>query len=172
MIADLDIAAIFNATLGASHKTVLLGGGDEPVYFPSVEGRESVILYTRDYVRSVLHELAHWSLAGEKGRSLLDYGCKYNPPPRTLREQQGFFLAELKVQALEKRYCDILDIDFCVSSDAFGIDCTHFAIEVESQASNLDLFSLPKLSGAVAIMLKNIPFYLDCSKKIEYDALH
>lgn len=169
MIADLDIADIFNTTLGSSYNTVLLGGSDEPFYFPSVEGSKSVILYTRDYVRSALHELAHWSIAGEEGRNLIDYGCEYNPPPRTVTEQQDFFLAELKVQALEKIYCDILHLDFCVSSDAFGFDSTNFSIEVESLASSSNIISLTELSYAVAIMLQNLSSYLDYPKKIPYD---
>tara|TARA_A100001037_G_C15007793_1_gene570212 strand:- start:539 stop:1021 length:483 start_codon:yes stop_codon:yes gene_type:complete len=134
MITDKDIAQSFNEMIGLKYDVKLVGGGDEPRYLPSAEGSISKIIYTQNYIRSALHELAHWALAGQARRALDDYGYWYESPPRPRAQQEKFFSAELRVQALEKIYCDILGVRFSVSSDNVGTDCSEFSNRVANLA--------------------------------------
>ena len=132
---DRSIAGLFNVRLGPKYATLLIGGAEEPLYLPAAPGRSRALLrYTRDYARSALHELAHWSLAGPQRRELVDYGYWYRPPPRSKAEQARFFAAELRVQALECLFCEVCGVVFHVSADNIGADTSGFASRVETAA--------------------------------------
>ncbi|MFT6909180.1 MAG: elongation factor P hydroxylase, partial [Oleiphilaceae bacterium] len=60
---------IFNRIFSVNENTLLISGGDEPIYLP-VSEIENVnkIISTRDYFSSALHEVSHWCLAGVERR--------------------------------------------------------------------------------------------------------
>lgn len=112
------IVAIFNGLFVSSLQTCLCGGGDEPIYLPA-GATEPLhrIVFTRDYVASALHEIAHWCVAGPARRLLPDFGYWYNPDGRTVAQQQEFERAEVKPQALEWIFSSACGISFRVSAD-------------------------------------------------------
>ena len=63
-----EIVERFHDTFRASENTVLRGGFHEPLYVPSVDEGPDEIRFTCDWVRSALHEIAHWCLAGRARR--------------------------------------------------------------------------------------------------------
>ena len=65
------IAEIFNECFGIKEATFLVGGAREPFYEP---GNLAHIHFREDFVRSALHEVAHWCVAGERRHQLPDYG--------------------------------------------------------------------------------------------------
>jgi elongation factor P hydroxylase len=134
MITDRTIAGVFNSAMGASHSTMIIGGASEPLYLPRQGRDRAIVRYTRDYARSALHELAHWALAGNRRRELVDYGYWYVPPPRSVEDQAAFFAAELRVQALESLFCRACGLDFRVSTDNIGVDAGNFAEDVQATA--------------------------------------
>ncbi len=127
-----DLQTIFNQCFGHSHSTLLVGDADEPVYIPKGLSNAAqhvkpniavyththhVIYYRQDFYRSALHEIAHWCIAGENRRQLLDFGYWYAPDGRTQAQQQAFQQAEIKPQALEYAFCLASDTKFRVSVD-------------------------------------------------------
>lgn len=115
-LTDREIAGCFNSGLGRRHRVRLIGGADEPVYLAAADGW-SVIRYTRDYPASVLHELAHWCVAGRERRCVDDYGYWYVPPPRSPAQQSAFERVEIEAQALECRFAAACGLPFLVSVD-------------------------------------------------------
>ena len=109
-----------NSDVLSPYCTRLIGGYREPFYKAPVEGMPAEIRFTCDYERSALHELAHWCIAGEQRRKLDDFGYWYEPDGRTLSQQHLFFNVEIRPQAIEKHFCDALEIYFEVSADNLG----------------------------------------------------
>ena len=109
-----DLEALFAQTFAAQYNTVLCGGAEEPLYQPGAPHR---IVYTRDYFRSALHEVAHWCVAGEKRRQLPDYGYWYAPDGRDAAQQRAFEQVEVRPQALELLFCEACGHPFSVSLD-------------------------------------------------------
>ncbi len=55
----------FHFLFEAPYRTRLCGGAEEPLYRPAgAEGGHHSIIFTRDYLSSALHEIAHWCIAG------------------------------------------------------------------------------------------------------------
>ena len=111
------------------HSTCLRGGASEPFYrAPKIVSshqeqtcwRQAVIEFRKDYPRSALHELAHWCIAGPERRMQDDYGYWYVPDGRTKAQQKMFFQVEIKPQALEQIFCEILGIPFEACVDNLG----------------------------------------------------
>jgi elongation factor P hydroxylase len=112
-----EIAGRFNARLGRVMHTRVVGGAVEPLYLPAIGSRPAQIRYTRDHAQSVLHELAHWCLAGPERRLRQDYGYWYQAPPRSACQQARFFRAEVPVQALELLLARACGVPFHFSID-------------------------------------------------------
>ena len=93
---------------------MLVGGASEPFYVP---GQPNQVLFRADYVRSALHEVAHWCVAGRRRRGLPDYGYWYTPDGRSAERQAAFFLVEAKPQAIESLFCEALNVAFAPSVD-------------------------------------------------------
>ena len=112
---------VFNQTFADSALTVLEFGGNEPVYFPAGcaenPGPLHRILFAHGFVSSALHEIAHWCIAGEKRRQLVDYGYWYFPDGRNKSDQKKFELVEAKPQALEWHLSVVCGVKFHVSFD-------------------------------------------------------
>jgi elongation factor P hydroxylase len=147
VIDDRAIAGRINAYIRSRYGTLILGGAREPLYQPPVGRSRAIIRYTRDYAQSVLHEVAHWCLAGDERRLLEDYGYWYDPPPRSRQQQAAFFAAEERVQALESLFAAACGLRFHVSVDQPGTEAGDFAASVRDRAAR---WSLEGLKGRAA----------------------
>ena len=110
---------IFAACFANECRTVLEGGGDEPLYVPS-PGPDTIphrIVYRADYFASALHEVAHWCLAGAERRTQEDYGYWYAPDGRSAEQQAEFERVEARPQALEWIFSDACRFPFNLSAD-------------------------------------------------------
>ncbi|KAF0807504.1 hypothetical protein A167_02931 [Alcanivorax sp. S71-1-4] len=114
-----DLEWLFAQVFLAAYDTRLEGGAAEPVYLPGAPHR---ILYTRDYFRSALHEVAHWCVAGAERRHREDYGYWYAPDGRDAAQQASFLHVEVAPQALELLFCAACGHDFRVSLDNLNGD--------------------------------------------------
>lgn len=132
------IAALFNREFFVSHRTVMAGGGAEPLYIPATDTQPARVIFTRDYPASALHEAAHWCLVGARRRQQRDYGYWYVPGPRSIEQRRAFFAAELEVQALEATFAAVAGVDFVVSADDFDAppaELEQFASLVQQRAA-------------------------------------
>ena len=109
-----EVVATFNQVFQDPEGTVLVAGASEPFYLP---GQPSQVFFRADYVRSALHEVAHWCVAGRRRRGLPDYGYWYTPDGRSNERQAAFFSVEAKPQAIESLFCDALSLAFTPSVD-------------------------------------------------------
>lgn len=109
-----DLEGLFRQVFHAEFDTLLCGGGEEPVYLAGPPAR---IVYTRDYFRSALHEVAHWCVAGPARRTQDDYGYWYAPDGRDAAQQRLFEQVEVVPQALELLFCAACGHGFRVSVD-------------------------------------------------------
>ncbi|RUO31325.1 elongation factor P hydroxylase [Aliidiomarina sanyensis] len=115
---------LFNSCFQDSEQTVLIGGATEPLYAPNSNRYPyHRIFFAHDYVRSSLHEIAHWMLAGKVRRHLLDYGYWYAPDGRTPSQQAAFEAVEVQPQAMEWILSLAAGVAFEVSLDNLSGDC-------------------------------------------------
>ncbi|PKM05055.1 MAG: elongation factor P hydroxylase [Gammaproteobacteria bacterium HGW-Gammaproteobacteria-6] len=132
-----DLIQLFAGCFAADFNTELVGGAAEPEYLPaSPSYPRHRILFTRDYYRSALHEIAHWCVAGEARRQLPDFGYWYAPDGRTAVQQAAFEQVEVKPQALEWLFCVAAGHPFRVSTDNLrgeATDAGPFAQAVQQQ---------------------------------------
>lgn len=97
-----DLIAIFNNCFALSHNTHLVKGDEEPIYLPADEQRSyHAIFFAHGFFSSALHECAHWLIAGEARRKLVDFGYWYAPDGRNAEQQVLFQQVEVKPQAME-----------------------------------------------------------------------
>ena len=111
------LTRLFNHEFAVSDTTELIGGAAEPYYEPGSPHR---IYFRADYVRSALHEVAHWCVAGRRRRRLSDYGYWYSPDGRDAAQHQAFFAVEARPQAIERCFCEAIGIPFSPSVDNVG----------------------------------------------------
>ena len=101
-----------------SHLNVTLVRGDfEPEYFPATITTPARIQFAHGFFNSALHEISHWSIAGDKRRLLADLGYWYAPDGRTAEQQALFEQVEIKPQAIEWLYSKAFGRKFRVSLD-------------------------------------------------------
>lgn len=113
-----NLIVVFNDLFEQSEKTILVGFAEEPIYLPCDENSAlNRIFFTRDYFASALHEIAHWCIASEARRKLVDYGYWYYPEGRNAEQQVLFEQAEVKPQALECVFSMAAGSRFIVSQD-------------------------------------------------------
>lgn len=128
-VPPLQIEAVFHSCF---RQIQLIGGAQEPLYIPPLEGGGSARLYYReDFAASALHEIAHWCIASDGRRQLVDFGYDYLPPPRTVDQQLDFFRLELKTQTLESIFAFAANVPFQVSADNLETSPKAFACQVE-----------------------------------------
>ena len=156
MIAWLD--AVSQQIL-ADYNTRILSGFAEPFYRAAVGNAPAEIRFTHDYERSALHELAHWCIAGHARRLQDDYGYWYVPDGRDAGQQQRFFQVEIRPQALEKHFCQALDLPFEVSADNLDnadiSELSEFRRAVDCQYITYATLGLPQRAAAIASLLAN-----------------
>lgn len=129
-----DLIRLFNATFEATENTVLVRGDGEPLYLPADENHpQNRIVFAHGFFASALHEIAHWCIAGERRRQLVDYGYWYRPDGRNAREQQEFERVESKPQAIERAFSKSCGKSFEISIDNLSgvtVDRTAFEARV------------------------------------------
>lgn len=143
-----DLIKIFNGLFEQNEATILIGGSDEPMYLPADQDNpHSRVIFTRDYFASALHEIAHWCLAGDERRKLVDYGYWYFPEGRTAEQQIMFENAEVKPQALECIFSEAAGSKFIISRDCFseGHGCAEtFTKKIAEQVQQFLQYGLPE----------------------------
>lgn len=131
---------VFNACFAQSQNTRLIGGAAEPVYQPARHPGKHLLFYREDFFASALHEVAHWCIAGEARRQLLDFGYWYAPEGRDRVQQRAFEAVEVKPQAMEWFFAKACGYRFQVSVDNLDPetgavpDTSHFRLRVLQQA--------------------------------------
>jgi elongation factor P hydroxylase len=162
MIVSADIERVFNNGLGSRYNTVLRGGAGEPFYCaPDEWGGAATIWYRADYIRSALHELAHWCVAGRARRRQDDYGYWYEPDGRSGDQQQRFFDVEAHPQSLERLFCEALGTPFDVSVDNLNGACDEAEIHafrrvVAQTSKSLIAHGLPQRTATLLEALKKL----------------
>lgn len=113
-----DLIDLFNDCFFAKYNTKLVKGTDEPLYLPADENQpHSSLIFAHGYFASALHECAHWLIAGENRRKLVDFGYWYVPDGRSSAEQELFQSVEVKPQAMEWILSKAAGSPFFVSID-------------------------------------------------------
>ena len=92
-------------------------GEFEPEYFPASTNSPARIQFAHGFFNSALHEISHWTIAGDKRRLLPDLGYWYAPDGRTREQQALFEQVEIKPQAIEWMFAQAFGRKFRVSLD-------------------------------------------------------
>ena len=123
-----------------SHLNVTLVKGDfEPEYFPATDDVPARIQFAHGFFNSALHEISHWTIAGEQRRLLPDLGYWYAPDGRTSEQQALFEQVEIKPQAIEWMFAKAFGRKFRVSLDNLtgeGGDGSRFKDHVYAQVQH------------------------------------
>ena len=143
-----DLIFVFNDIFKINSQTILVSGGDEPVYLPrtSIQKYDQIV-FTKDYYSSALHEISHWCIAGKERRKHIDYGYWYAPDGRSNERQALFEQVEIKPQALECIFSKMAGHSFNVSVDNLNgepHDIKIFEQNVAAQVENYLSAHLPK----------------------------
>lgn len=153
------LETLFEHTFFAGWNTRLIGGASEPEYFAAKTG-SAEIHYREDYVRSALHEIAHWLVAGEARRQQDDYGYWYAPDGRSASQQREFFRVEVAPQAIEWLLSLAAGIDFEPSIDNLGgassIDPEEIQTFETSLRERIDWLLQGNLSERTRLMLAGL----------------
>lgn len=106
-----------------SHLNVCLVKGDfEPEYFPATSISCAKIQFAHGFFNSALHEISHWTIAGDQRRLLPDLGYWYAPDGRSREQQALFEHVEIKPQAIEWLFAKAFGRKFRVSLDNLNGD--------------------------------------------------
>jgi elongation factor P hydroxylase len=133
-----NIIDLFNHTFEQDFNTVLQGEADEPFYAPAVDNDAAKVLFRDDYVSSAMHEISHWTIAGNARRLLEDYGYWYETDGRNPVQQKAFEGVEVRPQAVELLLHYAADLPFRVSVDNLSLpeyDTSVFERKVADQVS-------------------------------------
>lgn len=135
---------------------ILVGGCEEPFYEAAKNGQPASIRFTRDYIRSAMHERAHWCIAGNTRRRQDDYGYWYAPDGRTQAQQEAFYRVEVRPQAIEWAFAMVCGVPFEVSMD--NLDNTvhgsaSFEQQVRKQVAHHLERGFPQRAGQILALL-------------------
>ena len=152
------LTRLFNRVFAVSDKTALIGNAAEPYYQPGSPHR---IYFRSDYLRSALHEVAHWCVAGRCRRHLPDYGYWYSPDGRQADQQQAFFAVEARPQAIERCFCEAIGIPFSPSVDNVGtqIELQHlrrFEARIQEWCDQFERTGLPPRAARFVTALRSM----------------
>ncbi len=132
------LIALFHRGLGRATGTLLLHGGDEPLYLPADHHCPyHRIYFAHGYLASALHELAHWCQAGAARRLRVDYGYWYEADGRTASQQARFEAHEAQPQAIEWYLSLAWGRAFDVSADNLSLETDRPAFRRAVQAAAL-----------------------------------
>lgn len=113
-----DLINLFNHCFALDYNTQLVKGDSEPLYLPADENYpHHRLFFAHGFFSSALHECAHWCIAGEERRKLVDFGYWYEPDGRNAEQQRLFQQVEVKPQALEWIFSVAANHPFRVSLD-------------------------------------------------------
>ncbi len=142
-----DLITLFNTCFLDTYNTQLVKGGDEPLYLPSGgDLKHNTLYFAHGFFASALHETAHWLIAGEERRKLVDFGYWYEPDGRTKATQELFEKMEAKPQALEWILSKACGFSFRLSLDNLNgseSDSTSFKMAVFNQVKTYCEKGLP-----------------------------
>ncbi|MFT5577043.1 MAG: elongation factor P hydroxylase [Bermanella sp.] len=159
------IVAVFRREFSERERTELCPGAQEPYYQPASSLAERHQIFSRsDYPASVLHEVAHWCVAGPQRRLLPDFGYWYATDGRNAQQQQKFQRVEVKPQAIEWAFSRAVGLRFQVSIDnltGYVVDPFGFQLAVWQQAQAYDLSGLPGRAERFVLALK-AEFHREC----------
>ena len=152
------LTCLFNSVFAVSDKTALIGNAAEPYYQPGSPHR---IYFRSDYLRSALHEVAHWCVAGARRRGLPDYGYWYSPDGRDADQQQAFFAVEARPQAIERCFCEAIGIPFFPSVDNVGAQIApqqlrRFEARIQEWCDQFERTGLPLRAARFVTALQSI----------------
>ena len=146
-----------NPWLIAEWQTCLVAAVDEPFYQPANESTSlHQIQFAHGYFNSVLHELAHWCVAGPERRLLPDFGYWYAPDGRSSEQQRKFECVEVKPQAIEWHFAKACGRPFQVSVDNLSgqpTDPEPFQKAVLGQARRYRQEGLPSRAAQVVTLM-------------------
>jgi elongation factor P hydroxylase len=132
-----DLITIFNSCFLKDYNTLLVKGGDEPIYLPaSVNQPQNSIFFAYGFFASALHECSHWLIAGKERRTLTDFGYWYEPDGRSSETQSLFQSVEIKPQAMEWILSSACNAPFRTSIDNLNgteSDTNTFKLNVYAQ---------------------------------------
>jgi len=154
------IQSLFHEAFFETYRVELLSGTPEPFYRAAKTRDEINQIFSRsDFIRSALHEIAHWCVAGSVRRKQDDYGYWYSPDGRDLQRQKEFEDGEAKPQAIEKAFCEVLEIPFQVSVDNLKLtdyDTSSFEKKVDEELKRLRREGFPKRAEQFLSKLQNV----------------
>ncbi len=147
-----------NPWLERRWNTKIVACKDEPYYLPASDVHiRHEIQFAHGYFNSVLHELAHWCVAGAERRLLPDYGYWYEPDGRSEQQQQMFEQVEVYPQALEWHFSLACNRIFQVSADNLTMpseyDLSPFKQAVADKAVALFHQGLPSRAAKVVALI-------------------
>ncbi|MBK8972930.1 MAG: elongation factor P hydroxylase [Hahellaceae bacterium] len=116
-VTSTGLERLFNECFGSRFNTQLQGGSAEPFYSAATAAQPAYLYYREDFVRSALHEIAHWCVAGEQRRQKDDFGYWYHPEGRNAQQQAAFLQVEVLPQSFELIFCAAAGLPFRVSLD-------------------------------------------------------
>lgn len=145
------VIALFDNTFYQSYNTRLVHANTDPEYLPA-EADISFhrICFAHGYIASALHEIAHWCVAGEARRQLVDFGYWYAPDGRNAEQQKAFLQVEVKPQALEWVFSVACGKNFRISSDNLNgveLNTDQFETDVIEQIHYWLEHGLPQRAG-------------------------
>lgn len=162
-----DLIFLFNNLFEQSENTILIGGGDEPLYLPLDETFPlNRIIFTRDYFASAMHEIAHWCIAGKERRTKVDYGYWYYPEGRNPEQQELFEQAEVKPQSLECIFSKTAGSPFVISVDnliAGNNNTESFQKKITWQVQHYLTYGLPERA---ALFNNQLLIFYECMMKL------
>jgi elongation factor P hydroxylase len=146
MLTLLKLINLLNNKYLNQFNTQIVGGFVEPFYKASINHKHAEIQFSYSYIRSALHELSHWCVAGEERRKSDDYGYWYAVDGRNQQQQDEFFKLEIKPQSIEWAFSIICGVEFEASVDNLnnsvkGIDEFNENLVIQMQEYLTDGFS-------------------------------
>lgn len=161
----LQVEEAFNHWAIPKYNTKLQGGFAEPFYktFHRDETgklKSAEIQYRENFLRSALHEISHWCIAGNERRLMDDFGYWYTEENRDQKQQNEFYKVEIRPQAIEMGLCEALNIPFNISADNLNSnnlgEIDSFRQAVMLQYSEYKKNEFPHRAGEFIILLQNI----------------
>jgi len=159
MIALPELLELLNSKYLNKYNAIIIGGFEEPFYKAPVKHKSAEIQFSYDYIRSALHELAHWCVAGVERRKKDDYGYWYASDGRNQQQQNEFFQVEIKPQAIEWAFSIMCGVKFEPSIDnlhnsVIGVD--EFKNNVFDQLNYyLDIRFNPRTAELIHVLAKH-----------------
>lgn len=144
--------ALINVLSSVLPDLIIQGGADEPFYEAPKDGKKAILYFRDNYPRSLLHELSHFCLAGDRRRQLDDFGYWYFPCGRNAEEQLEFEKVEARPQGLEKAMCEAIGIKFSPSLDDFSGRAPSDTFIVELDRAHQEMLEHPPLTAGKVLL--------------------